>query len=86
MNTIMPERKNDLDRSITEFLEYLIKKGGPDLEDYDEFTSIVNNLLPCEMDSFREKIRNILNENTLIGHGFVKPYGYPGEFNIIDKI
>jgi extracellular factor (EF) 3-hydroxypalmitic acid methyl ester biosynthesis protein len=86
MNTSMTERKNDLNRSITDFLKYLVEKGGPDFEDYDEFTSIVNNLLPCEVDSFRELIRNILNENTLIGHGFVKPYGYPGDFYLIDKI
>jgi extracellular factor (EF) 3-hydroxypalmitic acid methyl ester biosynthesis protein len=86
MNNIIPSHKNDLDRSITKFLEYLIKKGGPDLEDYDEFTSIVNNLLPNEIDSFRGKIKSILNENTLIGHGFVKPYGYPGDFTLINKI
>ena len=35
---------------------------------------------------FREIIRTILNENTLIGHGFVKPFGYPGDFTLIDKI
>jgi hypothetical protein len=27
-----------------------------------------------------------LNEKTLIGHGFIKPFGYPGDFTLIDKI
>jgi hypothetical protein len=68
------------------FLIKLVEKGGPEFEDYDRFTSIVNNLKPEEVDSFRDIIRSALNENTLIGHGFVKPYGYPGDFLLIDKI
>ncbi len=86
MNNTITENRTDLDRSKTRFLEYLVKKGGPDLFDYDEFTSIVNSLLPCEVNSFRDKIKSVLNENTLIGHGFVKPYGYPGDFTLINKI
>ena len=78
--------KNDLEEKTTEFLEYLIENGGPGLQDYAKFTQIVNNLDPDDEDNFREKIKTILNENTLIGHGFVKPYGYPGDFTLIDKI
>jgi len=36
--------KNDLDVEVSEFLDYLIETGGPELPDYDKFTSIVNNL------------------------------------------
>jgi 2-polyprenyl-3-methyl-5-hydroxy-6-metoxy-1,4-benzoquinol methylase len=78
--------KNDLEDEVSEFLDYLIEKGGPELQDYDKFTSIVNNLEPVKVDDFRNKIKTILNKNTLIGHGFVKPYGYPGDFTLIDKI
>jgi 2-polyprenyl-3-methyl-5-hydroxy-6-metoxy-1,4-benzoquinol methylase len=78
--------KNDLKDEVSEFLDYLIEKGGPELQDYDKFTSIVNNLEPVKVDDFRNKIKTILNKNTLIGHGFVKPYGYPGDFTLIDKI
>jgi len=78
--------KNDLEDEVSEFLDYLIEKGGPELQDYDNFTSIVNNLEPVKIDDFRNKIKTILNKNTLIGHGFVKPYGYPGDFTLIDKI
>jgi hypothetical protein len=75
----------NVDKS-TSFLEYLVKNGGPDLDEYERFTSIVNNLGPDEVDNFREIIKPALNANTLIGHGFVKPYGYPGDFTLIDKI
>jgi extracellular factor (EF) 3-hydroxypalmitic acid methyl ester biosynthesis protein len=74
------------DEKVSEFLNYLIEKGGPEHHDYEEFTSIVNNLNSESINDFREKIHTILNENTLIGHGFVKPYGYPGDFTLIDKI
>lgn len=77
---------NKLNVKEFEFIKYLIDKGGPEPHDYDEFTSIVNNLESCCIDEFREEIKCILNANTLIGHGFVKPYGYPGDFNLIDKI
>jgi hypothetical protein len=78
--------KNDLEVNLSKYLQYLIDAGGPDLPEYDKFTSIVNKLEPENVDKFREKIKTILNKNTLIGHGFVKPYGYPGDFTLIDKI
>ena len=80
------EFKNKLDNNVFEFIDYLIGKGGPEPQDYCEFTAIVNNLDSAEIDDFRERIKTILNDNTLIGHGFVKPFGYPGDFTLIDKI
>jgi len=78
--------KNDPEENNSEFLKYLVETGGPELQDYDKFTSIVNSLPNDEVDDFRVKIKTIHNVNTLIGHGFVKPYGYPGDFTLIDKI
>jgi len=78
--------KKDFDEKTSVFLDYLIKKGGPEPHEYNEFTSIVNNLDPDDLEDFRERIKFILNEKTLIGHGFVKPYGYPGDFTLIDRI
>ncbi len=86
MNNAAVDFKKGINAKISAFLKYLIEKGGPDLQDYEEFIYIINNLNPSEVDDFREKIKTILNENTLIGHGFVKPYGYPGDFSLIDKI
>ena len=69
-----------------QFLIQLVEKGGPEPNEYKEFTAIVNNLEDEELEFFREVIRESLNENTLIGHGFVKPFGYPGDFSIIHNI
>lgn len=77
---------NDLQEKNKLFLKYLVEKGGPEPKDYEQFTSIVNKLQPEEIDYFREIIATILSDKTLIGHGFVKPFGYPGDFNLIDKI
>jgi extracellular factor (EF) 3-hydroxypalmitic acid methyl ester biosynthesis protein len=86
MNTKPIEFKNDLDDKVSEFLNNLLKNGGPQPHEYKDFTLIVNSLTPEDVDYFREKIKTILNEKTLIGHGFVKPFGYPGDFTLIDKI
>jgi hypothetical protein len=69
-----------------QFLMQLVEKGGPGPHEYKEFTAIVNNLEDEELEFFREVIGDSLNENTLIGHGFVKPFGYPGDFSIIHNI
>lgn len=75
-----------LSREDRNFLMSLVEKGGPEPAEYKEFTAIVNNLEDEELELFREVIRDSLNENTLIGHGFVKPYGYPGDFFLIHNI
>jgi len=69
-----------------DFLYRLVKNGGPEPSEYREFTAIVNNLDDRELEYFRDVIRDSLNENTLIGHGYVKPFGYPGDFTIIHNI
>ena len=86
MNSKQIVMENNEEQEVSEFINYLIEKGGPELQDYEKFTSIVNSLDPADVDNFRQKIITILNENTLIGHGFVKPFGYPGDFTLIDKI
>ena len=41
---------------------------------------------PDQVDDFRKILKPVLNENTLIGYGFKKPFGYPGDFNLINNI
>jgi hypothetical protein len=86
MNSKDLEIKNDLSKKTIDFLKYLIINGGPEPHDYEEFASVVNEVNPGGIDDFREIIKTILNLSTLIGHAFVKPYGYPGDFILIDKI
>ena len=68
------------------FLTYLVKNGGPELRDYEEFAFIVKTLDAKNLSDFREVINPILNVNTLIGRSYVKPFGYPGDFYLIDHI
>lgn len=77
---------NQLAEKNRNFLMSLVEKGGPEPDDYKEFTALVNNLEDEELEVFRDIIRESLNENTLIGHGFVKPYGYPGDYTLIHNI
>jgi extracellular factor (EF) 3-hydroxypalmitic acid methyl ester biosynthesis protein len=77
---------NHLSEEDRDFLLSLVDKGGPEPYEYKEFTAIVNNLENEELGMFRDVIRDSLNENTLIGHGFVKPFGYPGDFSLIHNI
>lgn len=68
------------------FLYNLVKTGGPEIHDYTKFTSVINSLSPSQVDDFRLLLLPVLNENTLIGYGFKKPYGYPGDFSLINSI
>jgi hypothetical protein len=75
---------SDTDNKL--FLKNLVESGGPELKDYDKFTSVIDNLSPSQVDDFREILLPVLTENTLIGYGFKKPFGYPGDFNLINSI
>jgi extracellular factor (EF) 3-hydroxypalmitic acid methyl ester biosynthesis protein len=77
---------NQLSKGDQKFLNALVEKGGPEPHEYPEFTAIINNLEDSELEYFRDTIKESLNENTLIGHGYVKPFGYPGDFSIIHNI
>jgi SAM-dependent methyltransferase len=81
-----PANYNRLSEEERNFLLKLVRQGGPEPEEYQEFTAIVNNLEDEELECFRGVISESLNTETLIGHGFVKPYGYPGDFSIIHNI
>ena len=78
--------KKPLQKETVRFLKQLVEKGGPGPHEYQAFTDIVNHLKDHQVEAFREIIKDSLDENTLIGHGFVKPYGYPGDFTIIHSI
>ena len=79
-------KTNQISAETVAFLKRLVEKGGPEPEEYKSFSEIVNKLSDSELDIFTEIIKDSLNERTLIGHGFVKPFGYPGDFTIIHNI
>jgi len=72
---------------MKKYIDNLLQKNGPEENDYD----FVNNLIveverQNKAESFRKHIAPILNMSTLFGHSYLKPYGYAGDFLIIDRI
>lgn len=69
------------------FIDSLLLKGGPEhKEEYDKFAELAEKLSKEEIDEIRNELSFALDENTLMGHGYVKPYGYAGDFMLIEKI
>ena len=61
-------------------------KNGPDFDDFQTLADIAEILLPQQINDLRMVIMPILNHSTLIGLTFSKPFGYSGDFFIMEKI
>ena len=90
----LSSEKMSLDESLG-LVRYLAAKGGPDVGEYQSFWSacreigMASCLGQLTEDSHEELIRSLGiagTEEGLIGHIFHKPYGYDGDFDLIDKI
>lgn len=84
INELAPVDVDSFD--IDSYIEYIFEKNGPDKEDYLEFYGLVDRIKAEDVESFRKKIAPILNSNTLFGFSYTKPFGYSGDFFIIEKI
>lgn len=77
------------------FLRQVIANGGPEVKEYDALNGIFDQLSHDyrtgrlsteEMAQLQSSFETEGMENTLHGHCRLKPYGYAGDFMIIDKI
>ena len=77
------------------FIKELVKQGGSRPEKFAELNSKLNAILSMmeesnQTEEITESIREALGEalsiDTIQGYGFHKPYGYSGDFYMIDKI
>ena len=77
------------------FIKELVLKGGPDSSEYQEFTdwlkTIINELQKGiltkeDLQLLRNEMGEALSILTLQGFVFNKPHGYPGDYEIIEKI
>lgn len=77
------------------FLQQVIANGGPEVKEYDTLNGIFDQLFQDyktgrlsteEMEQLQSGFETEGMENTLHGHCRLKPYGYAGDFMIIDKI
>jgi extracellular factor (EF) 3-hydroxypalmitic acid methyl ester biosynthesis protein len=74
------------DIDIDTYIKEIFTKNGPDEEDYLVFYGLVDQIKAEDVESFRQKIAPILNSETLFGFSYTKPFGYSGDFFIIEKI
>jgi SAM-dependent methyltransferase len=71
---------------IDTYTREIFAKNGPDKEDYQVFYELVDQIKAEDVESFRQKVAPILTPETLFGFSYTKPFGYSGDFFIIEKI
>lgn len=82
----MRNNNNSRNIDLEQFISNLFAKNGPDKEEYQLIFDLVDQIPDNEIDRFRTAMKPILNPNTIIGFSFTKPFGYNGDFFIIEKI
>ena len=78
--------KEEVHQTIDVLLPEIFINNGPDKQDYQLIFSIIEQISVDEIESFRAAMQPILNPGTIIGFSFTKPFGYNGDFFIIEKI
>jgi len=82
-------------QSSIHFLNTMIKKGGPQPHDYPFFNQVLENLSNSieSKEVSKEDLKPIYQlfdgeflEKSVHGHSFRKPFGYAGDFLVIDKV
>jgi extracellular factor (EF) 3-hydroxypalmitic acid methyl ester biosynthesis protein len=65
----------------------IIEKFGPDENEYHAFNQFVNSITDeREISMLIELMKPVLNENSMFGHAFSKPFGYAGDYLLIEKM
>ncbi len=69
----------------------LVLRGGPNASDYENLTSACQNLREQELTLSEEAelygmMKPLLNVDSMIGFSYVKPNGYAGDYELIDRI
>lgn len=81
-------------KDITLFLgiiEEMIQAGGPEEHEYDDVTKVCNSLWNRSMTikeeaDFYEAIKPLFSLDSMLGFSFLKPHGYAGDHELIDRI
>lgn len=69
-----------------DFINGIIQNKGPEISDYTALDDICINR-PEQLELFNKSELNFLNSTeSIMGHILLKPYGYAGDFEIIDRI
>jgi len=91
LNTYLKKRPSL--KALLDYIQLLYDSGGPTVEEYESLNNALNfyrTKIPLERwKAASEKVAAIFGEgfkDSIAGHAFHKPYGYPGDFEIIDKM
>ena len=80
---------------IVNLFDRLLLKGGPEPEEYEELNHVLNNLPrllkngvleESELQEIVDSCPFLKTDATIMGHIKQKPFGYAGDFSIIDRI
>ncbi len=90
MNTTLIPKKEHIKETLPKIKQRLfeiIQNNGPEEHQYKELDAIINCIdNELEGKAFRKLISEVLESDTLFGHTYNKPYGYAGDFLLIEKI
>jgi len=72
-------------------LEEILDAGGPVKQEYEDIEKICDSLMKSNLTVSQENqlyqiLKPILTLESVIGHSFLKPYGYTGDFKVIDMM
>lgn len=68
------------------YFQYLIGKNGPDTSDYTALDCFIEQVPETVVKDFNASLTERYLQETIHGHALRKPFGYAGDFLIIDKI
>ncbi|MFH0895238.1 MAG: class I SAM-dependent methyltransferase [Bacteroidota bacterium] len=68
------------------FIDKLVGKGGPEKAEYTIFNQLLASATPDQYEAIRLRMKSVSGIETLQGLAFTKPYGYPGDFEMLEKI
>jgi SAM-dependent methyltransferase len=72
--------------TLQDKIKGLLIKHGPEPPEYEELLLLIDAMDASDVAAFRAAMQPILTPDTIIGFSFTKPFGYNGDFFIIEKI
>ncbi|RYF98840.1 MAG: class I SAM-dependent methyltransferase, partial [Chitinophagaceae bacterium] len=70
-----------------DYVRYIVEKGGPVGREIDKLQQAINAIRSKEdILELSIVLQSRLTLDTMMGHTYLKPYGYAGDFEIIEKI
>jgi extracellular factor (EF) 3-hydroxypalmitic acid methyl ester biosynthesis protein len=82
-------------QSYCEYIEGMVAKGGPEASEYDDLDAwglmlqsdiYINQISEDGIQKIRRSLGPVLSFSTIHGFAYLKPHGYAGDFELIDRI